>query len=207
MLKAISKRFVEPTRILVSDRYARARAYVHGVAAAGGKAIGHGYATSWGLVYRLQYRLSVWRLRRGSRVIFALLIGLAACNIYLLPRIQAALDGLLKDNLIDPLRALLVNLGGPLIGAAAIVTSLVMFAMQINIERMPHGLFRRLSSDPKLLGHRCRLPLNGRGPISLGSNSLSGAVGHIHHPAFVPLRIPACAPPCESNSTVEDSGQ
>ena len=30
--------------------------------------------------------------------------------------------------------------------------SLVLFAMQVNIERMPHGLFRRLSADLKLLG-------------------------------------------------------
>ena len=37
-------------------------------------------------------------------------------------------------------------------GAAAIVTSLVLFAMQVNIERMPHGLFRRLSADLRLLG-------------------------------------------------------
>ena len=36
-------------------------------------------------------------------------------------------------------------------GAAAIVTSLVLFAMQVNIERMPYGLFRRLSEDAKLL--------------------------------------------------------
>lgn len=42
--------------------------------------------------------------------------------------------------------------GGTLVGAAAIVSSLVMFAMQVNVERMPHGLFRRLSEDLKLLG-------------------------------------------------------
>jgi hypothetical protein len=45
-----------------------------------------------------------------------------------------------------------LNVGSALIGAAAIVTSLVLFAMQVNIERMPHGLFRRLSADRKLLG-------------------------------------------------------
>lgn len=42
-------------------------------------------------------------------------------------------------------------LGAVLVGAAAIVSSLVLFAMQINVERMPHGLFRRLSSDVRLL--------------------------------------------------------
>jgi hypothetical protein len=49
------------------------------------------------------------------------------------------------------LRSLFLTLGGALIGAAAIVSSLVLFAMQVNIERMPHGLFRRLSADPRLL--------------------------------------------------------
>lgn len=43
-------------------------------------------------------------------------------------------------------------LGGSLVGSAAIAFSLVMFAMQVNVERMPHGLFRKFSSDPKLLG-------------------------------------------------------
>ena len=42
--------------------------------------------------------------------------------------------------------------GGALVGAAAIVTSLVLFAMQVNVERMPHGLFRQLSDDRKVLG-------------------------------------------------------
>ena len=37
-------------------------------------------------------------------------------------------------------------------GASAIAFSLVMFAMQTNVEKMPHGLFKRLSSDGRLLG-------------------------------------------------------
>jgi hypothetical protein len=45
-----------------------------------------------------------------------------------------------------------VTLGASLLGAAAIVMSLVMFAMQINVERTPHRLFRRLSTDLRLLG-------------------------------------------------------
>ncbi|AMM84123.1 hypothetical protein [Martelella sp. AD-3] len=53
---------------------------------------------------------------------------------------------------LAPLRSLLVTLGGALTSAAAIVSSLVLFSMQANIERIPHGLFRRLSSDFRLLG-------------------------------------------------------
>lgn len=57
----------------------------------------------------------------------------------------------------DPARlsaatSLLSGVGGALIGAAAIAFTLILFAMQVNVERMPHGLFRRLSSDRRLLG-------------------------------------------------------
>lgn len=52
---------------------------------------------------------------------------------------------------IDQIRALFLTLGGALIGAAAIAFSFIMFAMQVNVERMPHGLFRKFSSDAKLL--------------------------------------------------------
>jgi len=55
------------------------------------------------------------------------------------------------DRDIEELRGLILGVGSALIGAAAIVTSLVLFAMQVNIERMPHGLFRRLSEDRRLL--------------------------------------------------------
>lgn len=48
--------------------------------------------------------------------------------------------------------SLLSGIGGALIGAATIAFTLILFAMQVNVERMPHGLFRRLSSDARLLG-------------------------------------------------------
>ena len=50
------------------------------------------------------------------------------------------------------LRSLLASTGGALVGATAIGFSVVMVAVQLNFARMPHGLFRRLSSDPRLLG-------------------------------------------------------
>jgi hypothetical protein len=49
------------------------------------------------------------------------------------------------------LQSLFLNLGSALIGAAAIAFSLVMFAMQVNVERMPHGLFRKFNADKRLL--------------------------------------------------------
>jgi len=74
-------------------------------------------------------------------------------------------SGLLAPELQKPLRphfsaeaeiaslgAFLLTLGGALVGAAAIVSSLVLFAVQVNVERVPHGLFRRLGADRRLLG-------------------------------------------------------
>lgn len=51
----------------------------------------------------------------------------------------------------DALNNLFLAIGSALIGATAIAFSFIMFAMQVNIERMPFGLFKRLSSDRSLL--------------------------------------------------------
>ena len=72
---------------------------------------------------------------------------------YLLPAVQASLESrFATEESIQRFQSLLLATGNALIGAAAIVTSLVLFAMHVNVERMPHGLFRRLSGDRKLLG-------------------------------------------------------
>ena len=82
-----------------------------------------------------------------------MLVLLVAVSFYLSPLLQAALDThFTTEDAVHGLQRLLLNVGTALIGAAAIVTSLVLFAMQVNIERMPHGLFRRLSTDRRLLG-------------------------------------------------------
>ena len=81
------------------------------------------------------------------------LLLLVSVSAYLLPILQDFLTGCYPtDREIEGLRGLILNVGSALIGTAAIVSSLVLFAMQVNIERMPHGLFRRLSADNKLLG-------------------------------------------------------
>ena len=78
---------------------------------------------------------------------------LIAASAYLLPTLQTLLASRLgTEEGIQRVQNLLLNTGSALIGAAAIVTSLELFAMQVNVERMPHGLFRRLSEDRKLLG-------------------------------------------------------
>ena len=83
----------------------------------------------------------------------AVLLLLVSASFYLSPSLQAALEShYATQDAVRALQQLLLNAGTALIGAAAIVTSLVLFAMQVNVERMPHGLFRRLSTDPRLLG-------------------------------------------------------
>ena len=103
--------------------------------------------------YRTQLQVVKFRHRYYLLAITAVLLLLICLSFYLSDCLQNALDNYYKtDQSIDGLRALILNIGSALIGAAAIVTSLVMFAIQVNIERMPHGLFRQLSADKNLIG-------------------------------------------------------
>ena len=117
------------------------------------KAIRRCYATAWQHMYKAQYRLSTWRARHGGLAFAAVLLLLVASSVYLSSPLQDMLQAYYStDTGIEGLRSLILNVGSALIGATAIVSSLVMFAMQVNVERMPHGLFRRLGADPMLLG-------------------------------------------------------
>ena len=110
-------------------------------------------ARTWQYAYGVKHRLLGWRLRYGSIFFAAVLFLIVSASFFMAPTLQSVLEGHYStEREIEGLRSLILNTGSALIGAAAIVTSLVLFAMQVNIERMPHGLFRRLSADPKLLG-------------------------------------------------------
>ena len=97
-------------------------------------------ATLWNYAYRVQYKLGQYRLRYGAIAVSAVLLVLASAS-FLSPSLQPALEAhYATEDAVQALQRLLMNVGTALIGAAAIVTSLVLFAMQVNIERMPHGL-------------------------------------------------------------------
>lgn len=99
---------------------------------------------------RAQSWIGGWKVRYSFAVLILVLF--VSTTIYLLPTLQNLLEGYYAtDHALDGLSSLILSIGGALLGATAIVSSLVLFAMQVNIERMPHGLFRRLSADPKLL--------------------------------------------------------
>lgn len=57
-----------------------------------------------------------------------------------------------SPDLLAALRTLFVTLGGALLGATAIGFSVVMLAVQLNFARIPYGLFRRVTSDFRLIG-------------------------------------------------------
>ena len=117
------------------------------------KKINRAIAAWWQRAYRTQDRITKWKRYYGGYALTALVFLLVAVSLYLFPILQEVLrDSYSSQQQIESLRALMLGVGTALVGATAIVTSLVLFAMQVNIERMPHGLFRRLSADPRLLG-------------------------------------------------------
>ena len=110
-------------------------------------------ATWWRSWYRIQYRLVNWKTRYGGYALVTIFFFFLLVVLYLLPIFQDVLgDHYSSQQRIEELRAWMLNVGSALIGATAIVASLVLFATQVNVERLPHGLFHRLSKDRKLLG-------------------------------------------------------
>lgn len=108
-------------------------------------------AEFWVYGYRGKFWLTTKTQKYGGAVAAVALFSVLAGSFYASPALQKILANYYSSAAeIESLRALILNIGSALIGAAAIVTSLVLFAMQVNIERMPHGLFRRLSADRKL---------------------------------------------------------
>lgn len=103
-------------------------------------------------LHEAKIRFGYWRLRHGFKLFVFASLALAVLTFlgesFLPPGIEryfSTAEGL------SALRSLLGGTGSALIGAAAIAFSIIVFAMQTNIERMPHGLFAQLSSDYRLL--------------------------------------------------------
>lgn len=97
---------------------------------------------------RLTYARRKYRIGTEAIVWLALIaIGWRAASNF-----QASLAARFQSaDALDDLNSLLQGTGTALIGGTAIAASLVLFAMQVNVERLPYGLFRRLSDDAKLL--------------------------------------------------------
>lgn len=107
----------------------------------------------WLLLYRLNFNTSVLLGKHRLKASWVFAIALSCLSPALAIVLQPVIGAWLQTQArIESTQNLLLTLGGALMGAAAIAFSLIMFAMQVNIERVPHGLFRRVSSDARLLG-------------------------------------------------------
>lgn len=110
------------------------------------------YALAWQRFNRAQNRFLIWKTRHGTLANWILLALLICISAFLAPNLQHYLESYLSEkSRFAAIRSLFLSLGSALIAAAAIAFSLIMFAMQVNVERMPHGLFRKLSTDKRII--------------------------------------------------------
>lgn len=92
------------------------------------------------------------RFKYQDKILLAFLLIVFSISMFFSSMINSTLEPyFLLDEKINILRNLLVTLSGALISSMPIAFSFIMFAMQVNIERMPYGLFRKFSSDKILL--------------------------------------------------------
>lgn len=87
------------------------------------------------------YQSHIWLFVTFSALVFI------EVSVYFTSSLQELIGPYFAPPRFEVLRNLLATTGGALIGATAIGFSVVMIAVQLNFARMPHGLFRKLSSD------------------------------------------------------------
>ncbi|WP_353231996.1 hypothetical protein [Pseudomonas helleri] len=110
------------------------------------------YALTAMRIFHAKTRFRLWRSRHGMKLIAIPVLGGVAVSILVIPFLQSWVgDFFNRAENLGALRSLLGGMGSALIGAAAIAFSIIVFAMQTNVERMPHGLFKQFSSDRRLL--------------------------------------------------------
>ncbi|EII3000217.1 TPA: hypothetical protein ACGF34_002317 [Vibrio cholerae] len=111
------------------------------------------HAKGWQKFYFVKNWLFSFKSKYAGKLGFVLVVGLMIVTITFVPSLQVYLEPHFdQPERLASFKALFLSLGGAMIGATAIAFSLIMFAMQVNVERMPHGLFRKFSSDIRLLG-------------------------------------------------------
>ena len=110
-------------------------------------------ARLWHRAYWIRHRFVTVLTRHSVMTIIISVTVLMGFSGYWLSELQETVEPHFKSSeMLGTFRSLLLGTGGAMIGAAAIAFSLVMFAIQVNVGRMPHMLFRKLSSDWRLLG-------------------------------------------------------
>jgi hypothetical protein len=111
------------------------------------------YALVWFKYFNANVKFRNWFQQHSTISYLAIIVSGLFATSFSIPVLQKYLQSVsVKDNHFQQLQQLYLTLGGALIGACAIVTSLVLFSMQVNVERLPHGLFRKFSMDGRLIG-------------------------------------------------------
>jgi hypothetical protein len=115
----------------------------------------HGQAAIARAVFAVQnfaFRSRRLIARRAGWIVVSLDAGVAIADWFAIPAYQKRLSDYFGDPAkFSELKNFMLAIGAALIGATAIASSFVLFATQTNVERTPHGLFRRLGSDARLL--------------------------------------------------------
>lgn len=111
------------------------------------------HAKGWQYLYIWKNWLFNFNSKYAGKLGLTLLVVLMTVSAIFVPAFEVYLEPYFSQpKQLDSFKALFLSVGSAMIGATAIAFSLIMFAMQVNVERMPHGLFRKFSSDVRLLG-------------------------------------------------------
>jgi len=119
------------------------------------KKINYHKALLWNKFHWLQFRKKIFFNRFSTAIKFGFLIFCLAASFYFSSNLQILLEpyffgGTANDDGLNGLRSVLLNTGTALIGATAVIFSLILFVMQINIEKMPYGIFRQVGTNKRL---------------------------------------------------------
>jgi hypothetical protein len=137
----------ETARGTLKSRLRAAHAGITGV----GRLIRRFYAVQWLRLDKLINRVSQWQGFGTPGVIVALFV-VIPISFYFTSDLQRWLEPFFAVEIhLATLQTLFVTVGSALLGAAAVAFAVVMFAVQVNVERTPYGLFRKLSTDMRLL--------------------------------------------------------
>ncbi|MBX3514051.1 MAG: DUF2254 domain-containing protein [Xanthobacteraceae bacterium] len=108
-------------------------------------------ARLWRLLFHLIFYIRNVASNYASRALSAIAAVLLIGSYFSIAPLNDTLSEYFTNvDALSAFRTLLVTLGGAIIGATAIVFSLITFAVQINVDRTSHRLFRRLSTDRRL---------------------------------------------------------
>lgn len=109
-------------------------------------------AAYWSVYYQLTFKLRSFTAGFGWQMVLCLLLVAFMASMTLAfifkDGFQAAVDAALNE---DDIANLLLTLGGALATASAIVFSLIIYSVQVNVERLPHRLFQRFGFDIPLI--------------------------------------------------------